>query len=238
MPWSVLPRACSSRPVSTRVSDPGGASGPVVTGAAVLVLPTWGAFVPKLQRVQCRLRFLRGGCLAGGECAALDQLVASVRKGPSLGLGARVRVRRCPGDGCRVGDGARVRGVPCAPFLARLEGLPGPHRRCAWQRVRFARPRCAGSVPRRPGGPESALRRRGGPTPHLHHRRRAVARRGLRAGASVRRAPSRGVGRADLRGARTESERRFEGLPELVVSGLDDGDARDPARDGGGRSAR
>ncbi len=151
--------------------------------------------------------------------------MASVRTGPSRALVLRGEagvgksalldylVRHA--SGCTV---ARAAGVEsemelayaglqqlCAPFLDRLGAPSRPATRCAWHRVRFARRRRAGSVPRRPGGSESAVGCRGGATARLHRGRRAVARRGLGAGAGLRRAPSRGgVGRAGLRRARAE----------------------------------
>ena len=84
----------------------------------------------------------------GSECAALDQLVASVRGGPSralvlrgeagVGKSALLEYLIAHASGCGI---ARATGVEsemelayaglqqlCAPFLARLEGLPGPQR--------------------------------------------------------------------------------------------------------------
>ena len=84
----------------------------------------------------------------GSECAALDQLVASVRGGPSralvlrgeagVGKSALLEYLIAHASGCGI---ARATGVEsemelayaglqqlCAPFLDRLEGLPGPQR--------------------------------------------------------------------------------------------------------------
>ena len=157
------------------------------------------------------------------ECAALDQLVASVRAGLSrslvlrgdagVGKSALLEYLAQHSSGCGIARAAGVESemeLAYAGLPAAVRAVPGSRRapsrpaaRCAWHRVRSARRRSAGSVPRRPGGPEPALRRRGRPTPRLHRGRRAVARRGLGTGAGVRRAPSRcRVGRAGLRRAR------------------------------------
>ena len=83
-----------------------------------------------------------------GECAALDELVASVRAGPSralvlrgeagVGKSALLEYLMLHASGCGI---ARATGVEsemelayagcqqlCAPFLDRLERLPGPQR--------------------------------------------------------------------------------------------------------------
>src|SRR5438477_446126 len=90
-------------------------------------------------------RRLLGRC---SECAALDELVASVRTGASralvlrgeagVGKSALLEYLTQHASGCGT---ARANGVEsemelayaglqqlCAPFLDRLEGLPGPHR--------------------------------------------------------------------------------------------------------------
>ena len=236
---------CSSRPAGTRVRTPG-VLDPVVTGRwrrgcqrgsrpyagrGDVNYRSRGAAARPAQRV-C------GAGPAGGECARGSQPGAGAARGcrggeervAGLSGAARVGVRDRPGGRDRVGDGACVRGVAAA--VRAVVGSPGassrPAARCAGHRVRFARRGCAGSVPGRPGGPESALGRRGTATADLHRGRRAVAGRGLSSGAGVRRAASRcGVGRAGLRRARAGRRADFEGLSELFVGGLDDGDAHE-----------
>ena len=181
------------------------------------------------------------------ECSALDQLVASVRAGPSRALVLRGEagvgksallaylVQRA--SGCEVVRAAGVESEMelafaglqqlCAPFVDRLERLPGPQRGRARHGVRPARGRRAGSVPGRAGGPEPAVRRGGGPAAGLRRGRCAVARCGVDAGAHVRGAPpGRRIGGLVLGVRESAGERPFDGLPELVVGGLDDGDAR------------
>src|SRR6516164_4069197 len=109
-----------------------------------------------------------------GECAALDQMVASVRAGPSralvlrgeagAGKSALLEYLVQHASGCGV---ARAAGVESEMELV-----------YAWWRR-------AGSVPRRPGGAEHGVGHRGGATARLRRGRRAVARRGLSAGAGV-----------------------------------------------------
>lgn len=208
MPMEPALRTRSSRPVGTRVGTPGvpdpGGHGPVGAGVVNAGSRPY-AGVAMSTTVSARRLLGRHS-----ECAALDQLVASVRAGPSgalvlrggagVGKTALLDYLAQHSSGCGI---ARAAGVEsemelayaglqqlCAPFLDRVERLPRPAARCAWHRVRFARRRRAGPVPRRPGGPESALRRRGRPTPRLHRGRRAVARCGLGTGAGVRRAVS------------------------------------------------
>ena len=108
-----------------------------------------------------------------------------------------------------------------------LERLPGAAARCAAaRRSACSRGAGAGSLPGRPGRAEPAVRGGRGAAAGLPGRRRAVARSRLGAGARVRRAPpGGGVGRLGLRGPRAPSD-ELAGLPELVVEGLREGDAR------------
>ena len=84
----------------------------------------------------------------GSECAALDQLVASVRGGPSralvlrgeagVGKSALLEYLMAHASGCDIARATSVESEMelahaglqqlCAPFLARLEALPGPQR--------------------------------------------------------------------------------------------------------------
>ena len=110
----------------------------------------------------------------------------------------------------------------CAPILERLEGLP-VRSATRWDRVWFARRRPARSVPRRPGGLESALRCRGGPTlVCVVDDAQWLDVASEQALAFVaRRLGAESVGL--LFAVREPSgERHFEGLPELAVGGLDD----------------
>ena len=116
----------------------------------------------------------------------------------------------------------------CAPMLDRLERLPGPAARRARHGVRAAGGRRAGSLPRRSRGVESAVRGGRGPAAALPRRRRAVAGSGLGAGArpSSRAACWRSRSAWSSRRAREATSDELDGLPELVLDGLRDGDAR------------
>ena len=118
-----------------------GVPDPVVTGATAPGLPTWGA-IPSLIgcNVDCGFcaaaawprQRVRGAGSAGGECARGSEPGAGAARGGrgrqervvGISGGARVGVRHCPGDGCRGGDGARVRGVAAA-----VRAVPG----AAWR---------------------------------------------------------------------------------------------------------
>src|SRR5450432_854553 len=130
------------------------------------------------------------------ECAALDQLVASVRAGPSralvlrgdagVGKSALLEYLAQHPSGCAIAWAAGVESEMelayaglqqlCAPFLGRVERLPGPQRDALG--IAF----------------------------------------GLRDGA----APDRVLAVREPTG-----EQLFEGLPELAIGGLDDGDAHE-----------
>ena len=183
----------------------------------------------------------------GSECAALDQLAASVRGGPSralvlrgeagVGKSALLEYLVAHASGCGI---ARATGVEsemelayaglqqlCAPFLDRLEGLPGPQRDAL--------------------GSAFGLRHLGAPDRFLV----GLAVLSLLADVAedrplvcivddaqwldvasaqalafvARRLGAESVGL--IFAVREPSgERRFEGLPELAVGGLDDRDAQ------------
>ena len=109
-------------------------------------------------------------------------------------------------------------------MLDRLRAATGAAARGAGDRVRAARRRGAGSVPRRAGGAEPALRGGRGASAAVRRRRRAVARSGVGADARVRR-PS-AAGRAGRDGVRRREPGEELQLPELEVAGLRNGDAR------------
>ena len=183
------------------------------------------------------------------ECAALDQLVASVREGPSRALVLRGRggrrqdraagpsgrraagCRRGPGGRRRVRDGARVRGA--APAVRTVAGPPGstcPDRSATrWPRRSVS---ARATPPDRflvgLAGAEPAGRRRRRTAARLRRRRRPVARRGLGADAGVRRAASAGrvASRWSSPSARPVTTIALAGLAELHVDGLADEDAR------------
>ena len=182
------------------------------------------------------------------ECEALDRLLASVRAGQSrvlvlrgeagVGKTALLEYLAERASGCRV---ARAAGVEsemelafaglhqlCAPMLDRLERLPGPAARCARHGVRAERRasrrtaswsgwRCSACCPRSPRSSRSSAwsTTRSG---SIGSRRRRS--RSSRAGCW--RSRSRWCSRCVSR-ATTQS---LAGLPELVVGGLSDGDAR------------
>ena len=223
-------RACSSRPVE-RPGQPPGVPDPGVTGGQAPGLPTQGAALTLAWR--CRLPFPRGGCLAGAASARRwIELVASVRAGHSralvlrgdagVGKSALLEYLAQHSSGCAI---ARAAGVEsemelayaglqqlCAPFLDRLERLPGPQRDALGTAFGLR----DGDAPDRFLVGLAVLSLLSDVAeerpPRLHRRRRAVARRGLGAGAGVRRAPSRcGVGRAGLRRARAERRAALRG---------------------------
>ncbi len=134
-------RACPSRPAKAPVK-PRGVPSPVVTGAQARACP----YAPRVViSTAVSARRLLG---RRSECAALDELVASVRNGPSrvlvlrgeagVGKSALLEYLVQHSSGCGV---ARAIGVElemelayaglqqlCVPLLARLERLPGPQR--------------------------------------------------------------------------------------------------------------
>src|ERR1700733_13582217 len=176
------------------------------------------------------------------ECAALDQLVARVRAGPGRERGAgntallEYLVQRASGCGITRSAGVESEmelayaGLQqiCAPFLDRLERLPGPQR----------------------GALGTAFGLRDGDAPDrflvglavlsllsdIAEKRPLVCivddAQWLDAASAqalafvARRLGAESVGLV-LSVRETGGERDFEGLPELVVGGLDDADARE-----------
>ena len=211
---------------------PPGEPGPGVTGRRAPGLPTQGAAPTLAWRCQLpfprgrllgRRRRVRGAGSAGGECRArvrARRWCCAGRPGSARARCWSIWSQHAPGCGM-----ARAVGVEsemelayaglqqlCAPFLDRLERLPGPQRDALGTAFGLR----DGDAPDRflvglavlsllsDIAEERPLR--------LHRGRRAVARRGLGAGAGVRRAPSRcGVGRAGLRRARAERRAALRG---------------------------
>ena len=181
------------------------------------------------------------------ECEALDHVIADIRTGDSQVLVLRgeagvgksalldylaargVAVSRRADRGCRVRDGASVR-RPASVLRRRCwigsEHLPAPQSDASGHGIRAAIGRVGGSLPRRARDPDAALRRRRRAAAALRRRRRAVARPRRR---RKRSRSWRGGWSAEavaLVFAEREPSRELAGLPELVVDGLADDDAR------------
>ena len=116
----------------------------------------------------------------------------------------------------------------CAPLLDRLDRLPRPQRDALATAFGLSAGTAAGPLPGRPGGAEPAGRGRRGAAADLPGRRRPVARP-----ASRRRRSLSSLGgcwpngwRSYSRFARPATPTSSRGLPELVVTGLGDDDAR------------
>ena len=195
----------------------------------------------------------------GSECAALDQLVASVRGGPSralvlrgeagVGKSALLEYLIAHASGCGI---ARATGVEsemelayaglqqlCAPFLDRLEGLPGPQR----DALGIAFGLRDGAAPDRFLVGLAVLSllsdvAEDRPLVCVVDDAQWLDVASEQALAFVaRRLGAESVGLV-FAVREPSGERHFEGLPELAVGGLDDRDAQRVTRDRGHRSAR
>jgi DNA-binding CsgD family transcriptional regulator len=238
-------RACSSRPAGSRVNPPG-VTDPGVTGPGAGVANAGSrpyAGVAMSTTVSARRMLGRHS-----ECAALDQLVASVRAGPSralvlrgeagVGKSALMEYLAQHSSGCGV---ARAVGVEsemelayaglqqlCAPFLDRVERLPGPQRDALGTAFGL-----------RDGDPPdrflvglavlSLLSEVAEDRPLVcvvedAHWLDAASAHAL--AFVARRLGAESVGLV-FAVREPSGERRFEGLPELAVVGLDDGDAHE-----------
>jgi DNA-binding CsgD family transcriptional regulator len=180
------------------------------------------------------------------ECAALDELVASVRSGPSralvlrgeagVGKSALLEYLGQHASGCGI---ARATGVEaemelayaglqqlCAPFLDRLEHLPGPQRDALGTAFGLR----GGDAPDRFSvglAVLSLLSEVAEERPLICivddvHWLDAASAQAL--AFVARRLGAEAVGLVFAE-REPSSERHFEGLPELAVGGLDDGDA-------------
>ena len=144
------------------------------------------------------------------EREVLDRLLENVRGGQSAvlvirgeaGVGKTALLRPLRSAGRRASASPGSPGVEsemelpfaglhqlCAPMLDRLDALPEPQQARPARRVRPGGRRRAGPLPGRPGRAQPAVRGGRGAAAAVRRRRRAVARRGLGAGA---RASSRG----------------------------------------------
>ena len=193
------------------------------------------------------------------ECAALDQLVASVRAGPSralvlrgeagVGKSALLEYLAQHASGCGI---ARAAGVEsemelafaglqqlCAPFLDRLERLPGPQRDALGTAFGLR----DGDAPDRFLVGLAVLSLLSDvaeerPLVCIVDDAQWLDAASAQALAFVaRRLGAESVGLV-FAVREPSGERHFEGLPELAVGGLDDRDAQRAARDRGRRSAR
>ncbi len=115
----------------------------------------------------------------------------------------------------------------CSPMLTRIDGLPPPQERALCVALGPCVRGCARPLPCRARRPDPARRGGGGGAVALLRRRRPVARRRLPPGPRVRRPTPPGRARGDrVRVREPSADPELVGLPELLLGGLDDEDAR------------
>ncbi|HWF54625.1 MAG TPA: AAA family ATPase, partial [Solirubrobacteraceae bacterium] len=234
-------RACSSRPVAPRVSTRGVPVPWSREHGGTAVSLSYARRVAMSTAVSARRLLGRRS-----ECAALDELVASVRSGPSralvlrgeagVGKSALLEYLVQHASGCGI---ARATGVEaemelvyaglqqlCAPFLDRLEHLPGPQRDALGTAFGLR----AGDAPDRFSVGLAALSL----LSDVAEKRPLVcivddvqwldAASAQALAFVARRLEAESVGLVFAE-REPSGERHFAGLPELAVGGLDDGNA-------------